>query len=101
MEFNLSDKLHSVVYVPTKNPSRVAACDEGEFGFDLIERIEEIETHYILSPTELLELKKQWADEVWDMGRKDYVQDFNYMERGIQRNPNHPNKTQYINNLTL
>lgn len=94
MEFNLSDKLHDNVYIGEK----ADPFDDFMANKPLLQ----IKTTvYVLSPTELLELKKQWADEVWDMGRKDYVQDFNYMERGIQRNPNHPNKTQYINNLTL
>lgn len=60
-----------------------------------------LSNHYVLSTPELLELKKKWAAEAWDGGRNDYEQDFNYMERGIKRNPNHPDKQQYLDNLNL
>lgn len=108
---NLQDKLHERVYVPTS----VETLPENDGAFCLIKNDElyittydkgigfglsggnrkwlkpSPEPSYLLTPLELLEMKKQWASEVWD----DVVinSQGNYSDA--------PEKETYINSLTL
>lgn len=92
---NLKDKLHERVFVPTKSPSDTVVCESMEMGFSPITKVLESEPSYLLTPLELLELKKQWASEVFDASRDAEAQSW----AGIDFK--HPDKETYINSLTL
>lgn len=135
MEFNLSDKLHSVVYVPKYivppiiypldislyeylESSAHVDFSENKYtpansfirtGNDLLssELLERNEDCYLLSQTELLELKKKWCSDGFNEGHESraknttvYNTEFGVNAK-IDQNKISKDKTQYINNLTL
>jgi len=122
---NLQDKLHERVYVPLKtdwkikyNPETTLITalkntgerdgdkmlltgifTESNAGLLVSESLQRAEPSYLLTPLELLELRKKWASEDWDAAFKKSGE--NMIDHVIEISNPAPDKETYINSLTL
>lgn len=100
---NLKDKLQTVTVPTIMDDTLPADCQSKENGVCRLSPgackqcyPREVQlTGYFFSSEELLELKKQWASEVFDASRDAEAQSW----AGIDFK--HPDKETYINSLTL
>lgn len=122
---NLKDKLHDKVYVVVSVEKELPEnCDDtfvelnkgdkgiaehlekGEWeGYGMLNKgnitnwLKLTEQSYVLSPSELLELKKKWMQKAFEAGE---LHEYSRIEEHIRGKKNEfLNKTDYINSITL
>lgn len=113
---NLKDKLYDKVFVAItfEEAQKIAEETSIEYSKDELRLFVEntylkkiTEQSYVLSKSELLELKRQWVGDAFDVGHESraknttvYANEFGVNAR-INQSEISKDKTQYINNITL